>query len=68
MKLESKLERKITIVQMNRLVILYSELIEHYNMKHDPIQIYFVEKMKNSLAKTKAFQLYYAQNVPKEDL
>lgn len=57
--LENKIEKKYTIQHMDSLIVLYSQLVEHYNMKRDPIYIYFLEKIKNYLAKTNSLKLYF---------
>lgn len=44
---------------MNKLVVLLSQLVEHYNMKSDPIHIYFLERIKNYLSKTHSLKLYF---------
>ncbi|EDK31722.2 hypothetical protein TTHERM_00266629 (macronuclear) [Tetrahymena thermophila SB210] len=57
--LENKLEKRYTIQHIDNLIVLYSQLVEHYNMKQDPIYIYFLEKIKNYLSKTNSLKLYF---------
>ncbi|KAL4453711.1 hypothetical protein ABPG74_009607 [Tetrahymena malaccensis] len=57
--LENKLEKRYTIQHIDSLIVLYSQLVEHYNMKHDPIYIYFLERIKNYLSKTNSLKLYF---------
>ncbi|KAL4497969.1 hypothetical protein ABPG72_014826 [Tetrahymena utriculariae] len=57
--LENIMEKRYTIQHIDSLIVLYSQLVEHYNMKHDPIQIYFLERIKNYISKTNSLKLYF---------
>lgn len=59
LSLEMKVEKQITATSMNSLITLLSQLVEHYNFKGDPIHLYFLERIKNYLAKTQCFKLYF---------
>ena len=44
---------------MNKLVVLYSQLVEHYNMLQDPAYLYFLEKIRICLSRIEVFKLYF---------
>jgi len=59
LQLESKIEANPTKNRMNKLVVLYSQLVEHYNMISDPAYLYFLEKIRICLSRIEAFKLYF---------
>lgn len=61
--LEAKLEKDMTIPTIDALVVLLTQVVEFYSSREDPIHIYFLEKIRNTLSKSKAIKMYFREDI-----